>query len=103
MPIQKLSKTKISQLDYKVLASKRLYSNIPVNPSDLVSEAKNPNNKSISVKFYDNIYSMRKSILKENKGKSGIYMLSNKLADGKYVGQSADLSHRFKNYFISDT
>ena len=47
-------------------------------------------------KYYDNLYSMRKFILKENKGKSGIYMLSNKLEDGIYVGQSIDISNRFK-------
>ena len=29
--------------------------------------------------FYEDPYSMKKAILKENKGKAGIYMLTNKL------------------------
>jgi group I intron endonuclease len=42
---------------------------------------------------------MRKDIYSENKGKSGIYMITNKLTNDIYVGQSIDLSNRFKNYF----
>jgi group I intron endonuclease len=44
---------------------------------------------------------MRKDILNENKGKSGIYMLTNKITKKIYIGQSQDLSNRFKNYFNS--
>lgn len=42
---------------------------------------------------------MRKDILKENKGKSGIYMLTNKLTNDIYIGQSANISKRFRYYF----
>lgn len=42
---------------------------------------------------------MRKVIIKENKGKSGIYMFSNKITGDTYVGQSIYLSNRFKHYF----
>jgi len=42
---------------------------------------------------------MQKAILKDNAGKSGIYMLTNKLTGDIYVGQSIDLRKRFLNYF----
>jgi group I intron endonuclease len=41
---------------------------------------------------------MRKDILKENRKKSGIYMWTNKLTNDIYIGQSIDISNRFKNY-----
>jgi group I intron endonuclease len=50
-------------------------------------------------KKYEDAYVMRKDILIENKGKSGIYMLTNKLTNDIYIGQSVDISKRFKNYF----
>jgi group I intron endonuclease len=50
------------------------------------------------VKFYENAFDMKKDILNENKGKSGIYMLTNKITKKIYIGQSSDLSNRFKNY-----
>lgn len=57
-------------------------------------------NKNINyVKFYENAYNMRKDIFIENKSKSGIYMLSNKLTNDIYIGQSIDISKRFRNYF----
>ena len=42
---------------------------------------------------------MRKVIIAENKGKSGIYMFTNKITGDIYVGQSIDISNRFKHYF----
>jgi group I intron endonuclease len=51
------------------------------------------------IKKYENAHDMRKDILEENKGKSGIYMLTNKLTNDIYIGQSIDISKRFKNYF----
>jgi len=48
---------------------------------------------------YEDAYSMKKAILKENKGKAGIYMLTNKLTGGIYVGQSIDLRKRFMKHF----
>lgn len=55
------------------------------------------NNKSI--KFYENAYSMKKSIIKDNKNKSGIYKWTNKISNDVYIGQSIDLSKRFIRYF----
>jgi len=48
---------------------------------------------------YEDAYSMKKAILKENKDKAGIYMLTNKLTGDIYVGQSIDLRKRFIKYF----
>jgi cytochrome c oxidase subunit II-like protein len=44
---------------------------------------------------YEDAYYMKKAILKENKGKAGIYMLTNKLTGDIYVGQSIDLRKRY--------
>lgn len=55
-----------------------------------------------SVKFYEDAYSVRrkkKSIIKDNKNKSGIYKWTNKLTNDIYIGQSVDLSKRFIRYF----
>jgi len=49
-------------------------------------------------KVYENISDMKKDILNENKGKSGIYMLTNKITTDIYIGQSINISNRFKNY-----
>lgn len=40
----------------------------------------------------------KKNIFNENKGNSGIYMLTNKLIEDTYIGQSIDISKRFKIY-----
>ena len=68
----------------------RFYSTSPNSPSNDI-----PNN----IKLYEDAYLMRKSIIKENKGKSGIYKWTNKLNNKIYIGQSKDLSKRFKKYF----
>lgn len=51
------------------------------------------------LKVYENAFDLRKDILKENKNKSGIYMWTNKLTNDIYIGQSINISKRFKNYF----
>jgi group I intron endonuclease len=51
------------------------------------------------IKVYENALDMRKDILNENKSKSGIYMITNKLTKDIYIGQSINISNRFKNYF----
>lgn len=85
VPIQKCSKFKPSFYTFM-----RTYTTLSNNSS--------LNNISF-VKKYENAYSTRKEIYKENLGKSGIYMFTNKLTNDIYVGQSKDLSKRFKNYF----
>ena len=91
VPIQKFYKSNNSLFKNVVYISKHSFSTLSKNPLS---------NESINhVKFYDNIFNMRKDILNENKGKSGIYMLTNKITKKIYIGQSSDLSNRFKNYF----
>jgi group I intron endonuclease len=62
--------------------------------------SKSLKNKNIDyIKVYENAFDMRKNILNENKGKSGIYMITNKITKDIYIGQSKNISNRFKNYF----
>jgi group I intron endonuclease len=49
--------------------------------------------------IYEDAFSMKKAILKDNDGKAGIYMFTNKVTADIYVGQSVDLRKRFLNYF----
>lgn len=90
VPIQKYSKLDRKCFKIKQFISVRAYSTIPSNQL-----------KDINInyeKVYENIFDMKKDILNENKGKSGIYMLTNKLTNDIYIGQSTDLSKRLKNY-----
>lgn len=56
----------------------------------------NDNNSSddqfIPAAIYEDALSMKKAILKDNDGKAGIYMLTNKLTGDIYVGQSVAYS-----------
>lgn len=54
-----------------------------------------------TIKFYEDAYSAtpKKSIIKDNKNKSGIYKWTNKLTNDIYVGQSINLAKRFIKYF----
>ena len=91
VPIQKYSKFYNTILKNKMYISLRSYTTLPGN-------SLNSNNIN-QVKVYEDAYLMKKYILKENKGKSGIYMLTNKLTNDIYIGQSIDISKRFRNYF----
>jgi hypothetical protein len=53
----------------------------------------------IPAAIYEDAFSMKKVILKDNEGKAGIYMFTNKVTADIYVGQSVDLRKRFLNYF----
>ncbi len=48
---------------------------------------------------YGDVSSLKLNILEENKGKSGIYMFTNKETKDFYIGQSRNLYNRFLNYF----
>nr|YP_009568448.1 hypothetical protein [Drechslerella brochopaga]QBL02529.1 hypothetical protein [Drechslerella brochopaga] len=48
---------------------------------------------------YPNMHHLKKQILNDNKGKPGIYMLTNKVTKDFYIGQSKNLYSRFLNYF----
>lgn len=89
VPIQKYSNSLL--LNSKILIV-RTYSTLSINPLNVDSNF-NP------VKIYEDIYLLKKDIIKENKDKSGIYMLTNKLTSDIYIGQSRDLSKRFRKYF----
>lgn len=84
-------------LGQKVLAYSTLNSKDSSNSSLL------PSNGDITpAVVYQDAYSMKKAILElapENKGKSGIYMWTNKLTGDIYVGQSVDIRKRFIKYF----
>jgi group I intron endonuclease len=71
----------------------------PVRSYSTLSEDPLKNTNIDYTKIYENAFDMRKDILNENKGKSGIYMITNKLTKDIYIGQSIDISNRFKNYF----
>jgi group I intron endonuclease len=66
----------------------RTYTTLLGNPLD--------NNDINHVKIYEDAYDMRKNILKENKGKSGIYMLTNKLNPQYNILKIAGSSKDFK-------
>ena len=89
VPIQKCFK--FNCLNSKIFIPIRTYTTLSNNSLN--------NNKKNYVKLYENAFDMRKDILKENIGKSGIYMLTNKLTNYIYIGQSSDISKRLKNYF----
>jgi group I intron endonuclease len=93
VPIQKCSKLNNNIFKNGIFISKYTYSTVSNNP------LKNDNIN--YVKLYENASDMKKDILNENKGKSGIYMFTNKITKKIYIGQSSDLSNRFKNYFNS--
>lgn len=91
VPIQKSSNFNNILFKNGLYTSKHTYSTVSNNP--LKTDDINYN------KFYENIFNMKKDILNENKGKSGIYMFTNKITKKIYIGQSRDLSNRFKIYF----
>lgn len=91
VPIQKCSKLNNNLFKNGMYISKHTYTTLSNN----ILNFDNLN----YVKFYENIFDMKKDILNENKGKSGIYMLTNKVTKNIYIGLSTDLSKRFKNYF----
>ena len=84
MPIQKYFKFG-GIIKYNLNSRVRLYSTTSVSDSH-------------SIKFYEDPYSTKKLILKDNKGKSGIYKWTNKLTNDIYIGQSVDLAKRFRSY-----
>jgi len=92
VPIQKCYKFNNNNfLKNKIYIPIRTYTTSSCNPLY--------NNYTDYIKIYENAFDMIKDIIKENKGKSGIYMLTNQLTNDIYIGQSSDISKRFKNYF----
>jgi hypothetical protein len=91
VPIQKCSKFNNSIVKSKIFIFRHYYTTLSSN--NLCKDNIN------LINIYEDAYAMKKDILKENKGKSGIYMLTNKLTKDIYIGQSEDISNRFRNYF----
>lgn len=50
------------------------------------------------VAVYNNADTQKELVLKENRGKSGIYRWTNKETGKSYVGSSVNLSKRLSNY-----
>lgn len=101
VPTQKYSKcSDIKPLNHKMFLPVRTYSTSTNKEQDPYNTQKsNLNTDSINPLVYVNAYYMKKTILKENTGKSGIYMWTNLLTGDIYIGQSIDLSKRFRKYF----
>ena len=91
VPIQKCYKFNNNFLKNKIYISIRTYTTSSSKPLD--------NNYTNYIKVYENAFDMKKDIIKENKGKSGIFMSTNKITNEKYIEKSSDISKRFKNYF----
>lgn len=53
----------------------------------------------IAVVVYDNADTQKESIIKDNRGKVGVYRWINKENGNCYVGSSINLSKRLTNYF----
>jgi len=60
---------------------------------------KNNKNNLNPVAIYENADTQKMQILKENKGKSGVYRWVNKETGKSYVGSGTNLARRFYNYY----
>lgn len=49
--------------------------------------------------IYLNMLERKEDILKDNRNKAGIYLITNKINKKHYVGKSYNLGKRFQNYF----
>ena len=76
-----------------------LIRNYSSNKIDNTVEEQDLDVQLLTVKIYDNVFELKSIILKENKNKSGIYSLINKINGNFYIGSSKNLNRRFLNYF----
>jgi group I intron endonuclease len=84
---------------FHVYNYKKVRSYSTFSPNDDLSQDDSSDDQFIPAAIYEDASCMQKAILKDNAGKAGIYMLTNKLTGDIYVGQSIDLRKRFLNYF----
>ena len=75
-------------LKVRILSEKGTASNNTANPMSIVP-----------ILSYSNADTQKLQILKENKGKSGVYRWVNKETGGSYVGSGTNLARRFYNYY----
>jgi hypothetical protein len=66
--------------------------------SNLVNAKQDKNKNFNPIKIYNNLKEDRAQILKDQKDKSGVYCLVNKINGHNYVGSSINLANRMKNY-----
>lgn len=87
--------TLINTFSYNSFNSKTIYS----SRNYYSTSSKEDNLKSLDpIKVYLNFKEDRSSILKEQKERSGIYCLINKINGHSYIGSSINLASRMKNY-----
>jgi hypothetical protein len=72
---------------------------IKINSHSPVKEALDLEKELKPVAYYNNMHDFKSIIIKDNKNKSGIYKITNKLNGNFYIGSSVNLSRRFTNYF----
>lgn len=56
----------------------------------------------VPVREYLNVETQKEEILKENKGKAGVYLFTNLKSGKKYIGSAKNLRTRFMQYFNSN-
>ena len=56
----------------------------------------------VPVVIYSDLKVDKKTILKVNKGKSGVYRWTNKVNGDAYIGSATDLTRRLRDYFSSN-
>lgn len=61
--------------------------------------AATPSAPLVPVKVYENSDTQKLELLKESRGKTAIYMWTNKLNGKRYIGSAKDLKRRLLNYF----
>lgn len=64
-----------------------------------MANTNNKNNNLFVPITYLNAETDKKKILKENKGKTGIYQWTHKDSNKRYVGSAVDLSMRLRDYY----
>lgn len=75
-----------------------------INTNDIYNSNDNPNliNNNLSavpVISYSNAYLYKRDVLRDNKGKTGVYRWTHIESGKSYIGSAIDLSRRLKNYY----
>lgn len=96
----KFTNNKVITIPSKGGAGSKFIFNVVIPQRGFSTTSDNRKDEGVSPeKFYENADTMKKIIIEENKGKSGIYRWTNKLTSDFYIGQSINLSGRFINYY----
>ena len=76
-----------------MLNKKFIYSYSTFSTKNFINSEPHP------IKIYEDPFSIKKTIIKENKGKSGIYRWTNLLSVKSYIGSSINLGRRLRLYY----